>query len=331
MIHALILIASLVALTLGAEALVRGSVRLAERMGVSSFFIGLTIVGFGTSSPELFTSIAAALRGAGDIAVGNVVGSSIFNIAVILGAAALVYPIRVQLQVVKTEVWVTIAVAVLPWLAILNGGVIGRPLGALFFVGLIGFLIRGYRIGRAAHEETLKPGELPPLPSGEPPERPAKPNVWVNAALAGGGIALLAVSAHYFVESASAIARSLGVSDLVIGLTIVAAGTSAPELVTSVMAALRKQPDVAVGNVLGSNVFNLAGILGLTCVIKPQEVSRQVLVLDTPVLLLASLALLPIMATGARISRPEGAALLIGYTLYALVLFLLAPGWFGAP
>lgn len=327
----LLLLVALVGLTGGAELLVRGSVSLAERLGVSSFFIGLTIVGFGTSTPELFTSVTAALRGSADIAIGNVIGSNIFNIAVILGVAAVISPIPVKLAVVRSEVIVVILVACLPWIARITDGEIGRPLGAGFVVLLAAYLVRGYRIGRAHNEAADEPGTEPPLPAPDVVAVDASPgsSVMRNAALAVLGIAVLAVSSHFFVSAASDIARGWGISELVIGLTIVAAGTSAPELVTSVVAALRNQSDVAIGNVLGSNVFNIAGILGITAVISPQRVGDQILALDTPVMVLASLALLPIAASAARISRMEGVALIVGYVGYAVVLFVLAPGWFG--
>lgn len=324
-----VLLISLVGLTAGAELLVRGSVSLAARLGVSSFFIGLTIVGFGTSTPELFTSVSAAIRGSADIAVGNVIGSNIFNIAVILGVAAVISPIPVKLEVVRSEVLVVILVACLPWVALATDGEIGRGVGLVFLLGLVAYLVRGYRIGRKASEDTDDPGREPPLPAADVVGvDPTPRSMAVDGLLVASGIAILALSSHFFVSAAGDIARGWGVSELVIGLTVVAAGTSAPELVTSVVAALRRQSDVAIGNVLGSNVFNLAGILGITAVISPQRVSDQVLSFDTPVMVLASLALIPIAASKARIGRAEGVLLIAGYLAYATTLFLWAPGWF---
>ncbi|HRQ72495.1 MAG TPA: calcium/sodium antiporter [Phycisphaerales bacterium] len=325
-----LLAGSLLVLTLGAEGLVRGSASLAKRMGVSSFFIGLTIVGFGTSTPELATSVTAAIRGSADIAVGNVVGSNICNIALILGVASLICPIALKLDLVRRETFIVIAVACVPWIALTSGGRLERWHGAAMLAGLLVYLWLGYVRGRrdaqreaaAAAERELehelgldKPGPM------------TRPLVCVAMVLAG--LALLVGGSYMLVSSASEIARSLGISELVIGLTIVAVGTSAPELFTSVVAAVRGQPDLAVGNVLGSNVFNILGILGITCLATPQAVSRQVLWFDVPVMLAASLACLPIMLSGARISRAEGAALLCGYGLYVAGLFTVVGGWFG--
>ena len=324
-----LLVASLLVMTLGAEALVRGAVAVAKRFGVSSFFIGLTIVGFGTSTPELCTSLVAAWKGTGDIAVGNVVGSNIFNIAVILGITALICPIPLRLDVVKREVIVVIGVACVPFIACLSGGTLERWAGGVMVALLVVFLWNGYRRGLAQNQQDLQANaeaeletELA-LPSSDAKARPL-----VHLAMIAFGLALLVGGSWLLVQSATSIAKSLGVSDLVIGLTIVAAGTSAPELVTSLVAALRKQPDISVGNILGSNVFNVLGILGLTCVVMPQEVSRQTLALDLPVMLAVSLACLPIMMSGSRISRAEGAAMLVFYAVYAYALFAWAPAWF---
>ncbi len=318
-----LLAGSLALLTLGAELLVRGSVAVARRLGVSSFFIGLTIVGFGTSTPELFASLTAALRGQDDLAVGNVVGSNIFNIAAILGIAALICPIPVKLTVVRAEVWIVITAAATPWLGAAIGGTVERWLGAVLLAGLGIYLWRGFVVGRregAAEMEALEHVGI------ELPGR-ARDRV-LELAMIAAGLGFLVAGSYLLVDSASAIARSLGVSELAIGLTIVAAGTSAPELVTSIVAAWRKQPDIAVGNVLGSNIFNLFGILGLTAVVQPQKLSPQVMALDTPVMFAASLALLPIVGTGARISRTEGAILLACYVGYVVLLFTWAPGRF---
>lgn len=324
-----LLVVSLLVLTGGAELLVRGAVTVAKRLGVSSFFIGLTIVGFGTSTPELCTSLVAAWRGTGDIAVGNVVGSNIFNIAVILGITSLISPIALKLHLVRKEVAIVIGVAAVPLVALAAGGTLGRTAGAVM-VALLGlYLWRGYLAGRrqSAAEQAAELREL----EAEllVPQRGWRAHPLTSAALIVLGLGMLVGGSSLLVGSATSIARALGVSDLVIGLTIVAAGTSAPELVTSLVAALRKQSDISVGNILGSNIFNILGILGITCVVMPQEVSRQVLVLDTPVMLAASIACIPIMRSGSRISRGEGAGLLAGYMAYVYALFAWAPGWFG--
>ncbi len=329
LVQSALLVASLLVMTLGAECLVRGAVAIAKRFGLSSFFIGLTIVGFGTSTPELCTSLVAAWKGTGDIAVGNVVGSNIFNIAVILGVTALICPIPLKLDVVKREVLVVIGVACVPFVASLTGGRIGRIAGCVMVMMLAGFLWRGYVRGRQESQHDLKAEaereiavELS-IPATGFRARPA-----FNAGCVAVGLAMLVFGSWLLVQSATTIARSMGVSDLVIGLTIVAAGTSAPELVTSLVAALRKQPDISVGNILGSNIFNVLGILGVTCMVMPQQVSRQTMMLDLPVMLAVSLACLPIMMTGSRITRAEGVAMLVFYAVYAVALFVWAPGWF---
>lgn len=324
-----LLVASLLVMTLGAEGLVRGAVAVARRFGVSSFFIGLTIVGFGTSTPELCTSLVAAWKGTGDIALGNVVGSNIFNVAVILGITALICPIPLKLDVVRREVLVVIGVALVPFAALLTDGRIGRIAGGVM-VALLGiYLWRGFVRGRSETQRELEANAGAEIEAElAVPNSGWRAHVLTHLALIAAGLALLVLGSWLLVQSATSIARSMGVSDLVIGLTIVAAGTSAPELVTSLVAALRKQPDISVGNILGSNIFNVLGILGLTCVVMPQQVSGQSLMLDLPVMLAISLACLPIMMTGARISRAEGAAMLVFYAVYAVVLFVWTPGWF---
>lgn len=327
LLNAGLLVFSLLVLTAGAECLVRGAVSAARRLGVSSFFIGLTIVGFGTSTPELCTSLTAAARGSGELAVGNVVGSNIFNIAVILGITALISPIRVRVEAVRREVLVVLAVGLAPLTAAATGGRLGRVAG-IVMVGVLGlYLWRSYVAGRAGAgaEDAAAERELER-------EFGATGGGWrrhpgVQAAMIVAGLLLLVGGSWVLVYSASSIARGLGVSELVIGLTIVAAGTSAPELVTSLVAAARGHSDISVGNILGSNIFNILGILGLTCAVSPQVVTRQTLVLDLPVMIGVSAACIPIMLTGSRISRGEGAALLAGYAVYAYVLFAVTPGW----
>lgn len=324
----LILVALLV-LTLGAEMLVRGAIAIARRLGVSGFFIGLTIVGFGTSTPELCTSLVAAARGEGDIGVGNVVGSNIFNIAVILGVTALIAPIPLQLHMVRRDVLVIIAVACTPLLALLTGGVLGRWLGAAMVAALLAYLWRGYVTGKRQNQRELEQAAERELED----ELAAPSSGWLgrpmgSALLIIAGLGTLVAGSTLLVNAASSFARGLGVSELVIGLTIVAAGTSAPELVTSLVAALRKQSDISVGNILGSNIFNILGILGLTCAITPQHITPQVFALDIPVMVAVSIACIPIMRSGARISRGEGVLLLAAYSAYMVVLFVYAPTWF---
>lgn len=319
------LVGSLAILTIGAEALVRGATSLARRMGVSSFFIGLTIVGFGTSTPELATGITAALKGFADINIGNVVGSNIFNIALILGLTALIAPIPVNTSVVRSEVWLVIGTAFIPFLAVLTGGEITRWEGVLMAAGLVAFLVRGYRSARSEKAETgaeiIK--ELDEQMGADDAGPVAR--LPIAAALIVVGLLMLVGGSNLLVESSVNIARGLGVSELVIALTIISAGTSAPELVTSLVAALRKQSDISIGNILGSNIFNVLGILGITSIVRNQQVSPQVLWLDTPVMIGLSIACMPIMMSHRKISRAEGAFLLVIFVAYITALFTVVP------
>jgi cation:H+ antiporter len=324
----LILIASLAVITFGADLLVRGAVTLAKRAGLSSFFIGLTLVGFGTSTPELGASVTAALRGSTEMAVGNVVGSNILNICLILGVTAIIRPVPVRVLAVRREAYLVIFVAMVPWLAWLTLGRVTRVEGAMMILGLALYVWRGYTRARRDHSpeaEAVTAGIEQSL------ERPA-PGVWMRpgpaALLVLVGMVMLGGGSYFLVDSATLLARRAGISELVIGLTVIAMGTSAPELITSLVAALRRQADVSVGNIMGSNIFNILGILGVTAMIQPQTIPAQVRWLDGPVMLISSVALLPIALSAARISRTEGVILLAGYITYGVVLFTLAQGWF---
>lgn len=324
-----ILIGSLLLLALGAEVLVRGAAALARRFGVSSFFIGLTIVGFGTSTPELFTSITAALAGRGDLAVGNCVGSNIFNVGATLGLVALIRPIAVRATTVSGEVWRVLFVSLVPFVALFTGGLLGLPFGCLCLSLLLVFVLRGYAEGRRAPAaEQAAKRELDHELGLERPGWRQAPVVHLVSILAG--LALLLLGSDLLVTAASAIARRFGVSELAIGLTIVAAGTSAPELVTSLVAVVRRQSDISVGNILGSNIFNMLGILGTTCIVRPQQVNSQVLRLDAPYMVATAAVLLPLLARRGRIPRLAGALLLCSYGAYLLVQFRFAPAWFSA-
>lgn len=323
------IIVSLALLTVGAEALVRGAAGFARRTGLSSFFIGLTIVGFGTSTPELLSSITAALRDSDAIAVGNVVGSNIFNIGVILGVSALIYPISVQVRLVRREVLIVIAVAVVPAAAWLTSRGVERWEGAVMLALLGVYLWRGYALATRENVEVARRVEQEVadaalLNAG----RAVMDRLIVQLLSVAVGLGVLMLGAGLLVTHAVTLAQSLGVSELAIGLTLVAGGTSLPELATSIVAAVRKQSDIAVGNVLGSNVFNVLGVLGATALVKPQTIQTQTIVLDLTVMAALSIACLPIMLSQARISRTEGALLTAGYIGYVLILFSAAPGWF---
>jgi cation:H+ antiporter len=296
--------AGLLGLFLGGEALVRGSVGIAQRLAISPLLIGLTVVGFGTSMPELLVSIEAAWRGVPDIAVGNIVGSNIANIALIMGITALVWPIRVSGATLRrdTGVMVLAAVALVP---VFMTGQIGRPAGVMLLAGLIGYLVWAYlRPGDMAQGDTL---------SAEKPKA-LRSVLWVIA----GFVALL-FGARFLVEGAVSIARDAGLSEAFIGLTIVAVGTSLPELATSVVAAFRRQSEIAIGNVIGSNIFNVLGILGVTAVIQPIPVASRFISFDLPVMIALSLVITALLLTRPVIGRVTGIVLLTGYASYVVL------------
>ncbi|MFD0860034.1 calcium/sodium antiporter [Roseovarius aquimarinus] len=293
----------LLGLFLGGDALVRGSVGLARRMAISPLVIGLTVVGFGTSTPELLVSVDAALRGVPDVALGNVVGSNIANVLLIVGATALIWPIAVAGATLRrdTAVMVAAALALVPIFAL---GEVGRLAGACLFAALVGYLVWAY----------LQPGDAAPDEADlAPPMAAPRALLWL-----GGGLAVLMLGARFLVTGAVAIAEDFGLSEAFIGLTIVAVGTSLPELATSVVAAVRRQSAIAIGNVIGSNIFNVLGILGVTAVIAPIPVAPRFLGFDLPVMIGVSLLLTALLLLRASVGRIMGAAMLGGYAAYII-------------
>lgn len=314
---ALLLAGGLVALLVGAEALVRGASRLALATGLSPLVIGLTVVGFGTSAPELAVSLDAARRGAADIAVGNIVGSNITNVLLILGLSALIAPLVVQRQLIRIDVPVMIACSVAVMLLALDGA-ISRIEGGILAALAVGYLLMQVRLGR-----------VEPVEADSPAAVPKGARAWlVNVALVLGGLVLLVAGARWLVEAAVAIAQALGMSELVIGLTVIAVGTSMPEIATSVIAALRGERDLAVGNVIGSNVLNLLAVLGLTAVFSSTgvPVGPAAVNFDLPVMTAVAVACLPIFFTGHCIHRWEGGVFLGYYAAYTAYLLLDAAG-----
>jgi cation:H+ antiporter len=297
----------------GAEGLVRGSVSLALRVGIHPLVAGLTVVAFGTSAPELSVSMASAFEGRGAIAIGNIIGSNIFNIAVILGIAAMIQPMKIHLDVLKRDIPVMLVVALIGGALVASGNVT-RLSGSLLFIALLGYLI--YTV-RAAKRDLS--GEQ--IITEEAPKKPSA-SCWLDVVFVLGGLGLLVYGADMLVEGATAFAKGLGVSDAVIGLTVVAAGTSLPELATSLVAAFKKESDIAIGNVVGSNIFNILGILGLTAVVSGTMDASEIGLRDSAVMLGLSALLLPFALTGRSISRVEGLILVLCYGAY---LFLLWP------
>lgn len=311
-------VAGLLFLIVGAEALVRGASRLAAVFGLSPLVIGLTVVAFGTSSPELAVSIKAALSGQAEIAVGNVVGSNIFNVLFILGISALIVPLVVTQQLVRLDVPLMIGLSVIVLLLSLDAR-FGRIDGLLLFAGLVVYI--GVLI-RKGKRETAGAG----AESGGEDGAAERTGGVRSTGLVVVGLVLLVLGSRWLVDGAVTFAVHLGVSELIIGLTIVAAGTSLPEVVTSIVAAMRGERDIAVGNVVGSNIFNIMGVLGLAGIVAPAgiEVSSAVVGFDIPVMIAVALACLPIFFTGGVISRTEGALLVGFYAAYTAYLVLAA-------
>lgn len=296
----------LVGLFLGGEALVRGAVSIARRFAISPFVIGLTVVGFGTSTPELLVSVQAAFDGVPDIAIGNIVGSNIGNILLIVGLTALVWPIRIEGASLRRDLGVML-VAALVLVPVFAMAEIGRLAGFGLFAGLVGFLLWTFlRPGSAASEE----GEED---SASPLSMP------VALGWAVGGLVVLMLGARFLIDGSVSIARSYGISEAFIGLTIVAIGTSLPELATSLIAAFRKQSQIAIGNVIGSNIFNVLGILGITAMILPIPVAGRFLAFDLPVMIAASVLLAVLLLTRPVIGRGIGVAMLLAYGGYIVM------------
>lgn len=297
----LYILIGLVGLFFGGEALVRGSVNIARRMSISPLVIGLTVVGFGTSTPELLVSVQAALSGAPDIAIGNIVGSNIANILLIVGLTALVWPIRVAGVTLRRDTTFMIVAGLLlvPLFAL---GEIGRLAGTALLAGLSIYLVWTF----------LRPGQDTATDGNEA----APMSVVMSLLWVAGGLVALMFGARFLVEGAVSIARDFGVSEAFIGLTIVAVGTSLPELATSLIAAFRRQSEIAIGNIVGSNIFNVFGILGLTALISPIPVASRFLTFDLPIMIAVSLVLTGLLLTRPQISRGVGALMLMGYAGY---------------
>jgi cation:H+ antiporter len=317
----LYLILGLVLLVAGAESLVRGASRLAAMFGISPLVIGLTIVAFGTSAPELAVSVMSASSGQADIAIGNVVGSNIFNVLFILGVSALITPLLVAQQLIRLDVPIMIGVSVLLMLMGLDGG-IGWTEGFLLFAGIIAYTM--FQVLQARREKNLavKAEYVQEYAASASPGKAAS---WaINLALIAGGLVLLVLGSRWLVESAVQIATAFGVSELIIGLTIIAAGTSLPEVATSVIASIRGERDIAVGNVVGSNIFNILAVLGLSAMVAPDglAVSSALIQFDIPFMTVVALACLPIFFTGNTIARWEG-FLFLGYYIAYIVFLVL--------
>jgi cation:H+ antiporter len=318
LLSAALIVVGITLLYFGGERLVRNAVILARRWGVSALVVGLTVVAFGTSSPELAASLAAALAGSPEIAIGNVVGSNIFNILVILGLTAVIAPIAVQAQFIKREVPIMIGVALLLFPLLYFGGDINRFEGLIMLALLVLYVWFLYRLSQGEPAEAQSEFEQE---YGDGHKPWAEWRAYVGVAV---GLALLVVGARLLVMGAVELARGVGIAELIIGLTIVAAGTSMPEVATSIVAALRRQPDIALGNIVGSNIFNILAILGLTALVQPIGLPWEVIQRDMWVMLGISVLLWPFLLTGARLGRREGGIFLVLYAVYVGILIAAA-------
>jgi cation:H+ antiporter len=317
------LVFGIVCLVLGAEWLVRGASTVATKLGLAPIVIGLTVVAFGTSAPELAVSVSGALSGNSDVAMGNVVGSNTLNILLILGLSAAISGLSIQQRLLKLDIPLLIVVSLAVYVLVLDDSV-SRFEGAILFAGIVAYtvwLLRGARKGESPEVDDEYEQAVETLEGSG-----FRKSLAFQIGLVVVGLALLVLGSQLLVDAATEIATELGVSDLVIGLTVVALGTSLPELATSVMAAIRGQRDIAVGNVIGSNIFNLLSVLGASAVVSSDglAVNSEAIRLDIPVMLAATVVLLPICWNGFSVKKWEGATLIVFYVVYVVYLVMEA-------
>ena len=303
-------------LSVGADIFVRGATNMASRYGVSPLIIGLTVVAFGTSAPELFVSLFAAWQGNADIAVGNVLGSNIFNILVIVGFAGILCPISISEGILRREMPIMIFVMGL-FLLFGSNGLISRLEGILLSIGIFGYVYYNYRAAKSGAGALLAEEMLSEVENEQTQGGAGLLLDWVYLVL---GLTGLVFGSEWIVASATVLAKEFGVSDLVIGVTIIAAGTSLPELATTIAAAYRGQPELAIGNAIGSNVFNVLCVLGFSSSIVPLSVTREIMEFDIWFMTGSCIFALVLMSTRARVSRAEGGLLLLAYVGYILAV-----------
>ncbi|QOL24696.1 calcium/sodium antiporter [Thalassotalea sp. LPB0316] len=316
-LHIIYFLAGLALLIVGSELLIRGSLAVAKRFGISPLLSGLLIVGFGTSTPELVVSLNAAINGQADIAIGNVVGSNIGNILLILGLCALISPLNVNITAIKRDAVMVIVASAL-FIGLVVDGHLGRANGALLLAVLLCYLgwaywSEKYRVAPSAKLHKAEAKELAHIPK----------SALLTTVATLGGLSLLLVGSHAFLLGVTSIANHFGVPESVTGLTVVAVGTSLPELSISLIAAIRRHADVAVGNVLGSNIFNVLGILGISSIVSPLPISLRVVQFDQWVMLLVSALLLYFLYSRRQLSRIEALLLLAGYVGYVWLSFTI--------
>ncbi len=347
LIQSILFIAGITGIYFGAEWLVKGSSKLSRDLGIKPIVIGLTVVAFGTSSPELAVSLTASIKGSNDIAIGNIIGSNIANIGLVLGIAAIVFPLKVERVIMKRELPLMIAISAGFYFMAIDKK-IGFVDGLVLFTGIIFFI--GYQIyntlnskkesrnstGRAdeapslsssanssyQHSDSDIPDDKTSLTERTDKQSPAgRKHLLFNILYIVVGLAGLLIGAHVLVKAAIFIASRLGVSEMVIGLTVVAFGTSVPEMATSVVSVLRKEMDICVGNVIGSNIFNILMVIGSVALVRPLNVARETLFFEFPIMLLFSVALIPMIRGNLRVNRLEGILLVAGYFVFIFLLF----------
>jgi len=301
------LVLGVIIIYFGAEWLVLSSSAIAHRLNIRPAIAGLTLVAIGTSAPELVTSTLAALKGAGGMAIGNIIGSYVANIGLVLGIAALVSPVQVEKTLIRREVPVCVGGAFLLFLLSLDGS-LSRIDGVILIAALILFIIFATKTALAERPKNS--------------EKPVGGAIWKYGLLALLGIALLAVGGRLLVGSALFVAKHYGVNEIFVGITMVAIGTSLPELATSVVASVKGNDDICVGNVVGSNIYNILLVMGVVAILQPISIAHSLLVCEFPFLLGAGFLLLPILRTGFRISRVEGALLLVGYAVFVYTSYI---------
>jgi cation:H+ antiporter len=307
--------AGLTALYFGAEWLVKGASRFAHSMNIKPIVIGLTIVAFGTSTPELVTSVIAGIRHLNDIAIGNIVGSNIANIGLVLGLASLIQPLKVDMKLISREMPIMIGVALFLYFTGWDGA-LSRREGVMLLVGIFAYTFYVYRA--ALQESEIVKSEFQEY---EEFVGATSDNTKKNIFMILIGLGALVGGAHLMVQSAVYIAKMFGISELVIGLTVIAVGTSLPELATSVIAAIRKESDISIGNIVGSNIFNILAILGVAATIQPLKINYTSICIDMPVMLLFSILLVPMITWRFVLTRLQGVFLLAGYGVYVWWLF----------
>lgn len=312
------IIAGLALLATGGEAVVRGAIGVARKLGVSELLIGLTLVGFGTSTPELLTSVNAALAGSPGISVGNVVGSNIGNILLIFAIVMLVRPVTIAGETIRRDGYIMIGVSLLLIAVATTIGELSRPVGAAFFVGLVGYIVFTFVAERQKTQVAQTSAEL--HVAEVKAHDPGQTSLLVSLLFALGGLALLIFGADFLVKGAITLAQLAGLSETVIGLTIVAVGTSLPELVASLAAALKGRSDVAVGNIVGSNIYNILGILGITAMIQPVVIPDDMIWRDWIAMLGAAIVLVFVALRFGRFGRLLALSFLGAYALYSYLL-----------